>query len=384
MGKHRYIPLVIMFILVVLFTYPGIAYAQESSSLSIQDALDMAYQNNPDLLKATLKVDKAKIQRDDAARAVTWIPTGGLISPVYQQVFNSYQQAEINWDAAKKARDAEKDRLTQEVIAAYAQAIKDYNTMETTRLNLENMKEQRKVNSLAKEVGYSSEHDYNKFKSGLKGLDKGFEAAKAKYESSVASLVVLLGKTQGWDPELTSRVVLNRYKRNEMSVEINRALSESVLVMQEKALLDIAENQQHWILPGVSSDTRKIDLGLAEIDYDQAKRSAWATMEGLYHGIDALEGQIEAAQIAYQTAQEDLEIAQLKYELGMIPRYSMIPDSESLSMAELGAAKKVMELESLQADLAKNKAMFAYLTGKEVYAPGDWSGGGIIAANENN
>lgn len=372
MRKHGYIALLVVFIFSILFANPGNLYAQEENGLSIQEALEMAYKHNPDLLKAELEVEKAEIQKDDLAKAVTWIPTGGLISPAYQQVFNGYQKAEIAWEAAKKARDAEKDRLTQEVIAAYVQVIKDYNNMEAMRLTWEDMKNQQRVHAIAKGAGLTSDMDYDTFKSGLTELEKGYEALKAKYEGSVANLGALLGRSHGWNPNLTSRAILEQYERHEMSVEINRALSKSVLVLQQKALLDMAETQKYWILPNVSTDLRNIDLGMAKIDYEQAKRTARSTIEGLYHGVDALEGQIEAAQLAYDNAVKDLEVAKLKYEIGMTSRYSMNPSEESLASLELNVIKKGLELESLKADLASTKAMFAYLTGKEVYTPSDW------------
>ncbi|NLB88558.1 MAG: hypothetical protein GX790_04935 [Syntrophomonadaceae bacterium] len=94
MRRHGYIALLLVLIFSILFIYPENLYAQDAKGdggLSIQEALEMAYKHNPDLLKAELEVEKAEIQKDDLAEAVTWIPTGGLINPAYQQVFNSYQ-----------------------------------------------------------------------------------------------------------------------------------------------------------------------------------------------------------------------------------------------------------------------------------------------------
>lgn len=373
MKNYQYIALLVTLAFCMILASPAISLAgDEDNGLSIQQALDIAYKSNPDIRKAQLEVDKAQLQRDDAAEAVTFIPTGGLVAPAYQQLYNGYQQTEIALKTAKKACDAEKDRITKEVIAAYATAIKNYNIMETTRLNLEDMKEQKKAYSLAKEVGYMAEHDYSKFETGLKSLEEGYKASQAQYNSSIASLGQLLGKTQGWNPELTSRAVLDEYSRNELTVEISRALSESVLVMRQQALLDIEESKQEWVLPNVSSDMQQIELDMAGINYEQARRSARSTIEGLYYGIDALEGQIEAAQSSYEMARRNYEVAKLKYEVGMIPKCSIVPGEESLNGAALDVSKKLVELESLKADLAQNKATFAYLTGQVVYSSGDW------------
>jgi outer membrane protein TolC len=309
--------------------------------------------------------------RDDARRYVDWIPTGGLVSPAYQQVFNAYQQAEIGLRAAKKAQTSEKNRITQEVVTAYTKALKDFNTMESTRIKLQDLENQKRIAGMSMGLGLISELDYQKLDSSIKQAQEGYKAAQAAYEGSLASLRYLLGKGEDWKPKLTSRAVLDEYSRNELSIELSRGLSESVLVMTQKTLLDIERSKEDWVLPNVSSTMKKINSDIAEINYEQAKRTAKSTIEQLYYGIDALEGQIQAAEAALSTAQKDLEIARLKYEVGAISRYAM-PGSDSLSSAEVAAETARMNLESLKADLAQLKAQFAYLTGQEPYDPEDW------------
>jgi outer membrane protein TolC len=369
----RYLHLSAVIALCMLLLFPSFAFAGEEDvhSFTLEDALQIAYANNPDLRKADLQVEKAQIQRDDARKYVDWIPTGGLVSPAYQQIFNAYQQAEIGLATAKKAQASEKDRITQEVITAYTKVLKDFNTMESTRLTLEDLEHQKRIAGMSMGLGLISELDYQQLESGIKQAQEGYKAAQAAYEGSLASLRYLLGQNASWNPVLSSRAILGTYSRNELSVELSRGTSESILVWTKKALLDIEESKKTWILPNTSSDMKKVDLHMAEINYEQAKRDAKATIEGLYHGIDAIEGRIQAAESALATAQKDLEIAQLKYDIGAIPRYSMT-GTDSLSAAEVAAETAKMDLENLKADLAQMKAQFAYLTGQEPYDPNDW------------
>jgi len=358
----------------MLLLFPSFAFAGEEDvhSFTLEDALQTAYANNPDLRKADLQVEKAQIQRDDARKYVDWIPTGGLVSPAYQQIFNAYQQAEIGLTTAKKAQDAEKDRITQEVITAYTKALKDFNTMESTRVKLQDLENQKRIAGMSMGLGLISELDYQKLESGIKQAQEGYKAAQAAYEGSIASLRYLLGQNAGWNPVLSSRAILDTYSRNELSVELSRGISESILVWTQKALLDIERSKEDWALPNVSSNMQRINSGIAETNYEQAKRTAKSTIEQLYYGIDALEGQIQAAESALATAQKDLEIARLKYEVGAISRYAM-QGAESLSAAEIAAETARMDLENLKADLAQMKAQFAYLTGQEPYDPKDWA-----------
>ena len=90
----------------VYFYFYTISYLcsrkRKKTPLSINEALDIAYQKNIDLDKATLDVEKAQINADDAAKQITYIPSGGMVSSSYQQVVNNWQQAAIDLTSAKK------------------------------------------------------------------------------------------------------------------------------------------------------------------------------------------------------------------------------------------------------------------------------------------
>lgn len=373
MKRHLHFSIIMALCMLLLF--PSLAYAWEDAvhTITLEDALQIAYANNPDLRKVELEIEKAQIQRDEAIKGVDWIPEGGMIDPDYQTIFNLYQQAEIGLTTAKKAKASEKDRITQEVISTYTKTLKDFNTMESTRLTLQNLEHQKRITGVSMGLGLVSDVDYKKLESGIKQAQEGYKATQAAYEGSMASLRYLLGQSEEWNPVLTSRPILNSYSRNELSFELNRGMSESVMVWTQKAFLEIEKSKENWIQANISSQMQKAITGVAEINYEQAKRNAKATIEQLYYGIDAFEGQIQAAQAKLATAQKDWEIAQLKYDVGVIPRYSMVPGTDTLSAAELEVETARMDLENLKADLAQMKAQFAYLTGQTPYDPGDWT-----------
>jgi len=358
----------------ISFSIPCFANAQENAKtpLSIQNALDIAYKNNPDILKTSLAVDKAQLNADNAAQAVTWIPNGGLVSSSYQQVMNNSQQANINLILAKKANASEKDSITKEVINAYTSALKSFNSIQIARDNLQDMKQQMMINSLAKSIGITSDSDFAKMQISTKQLEETYNAAQLSYNSSIATLRTLVGESDEWQPELTSTAAITKYVRSDLTIEISRGISQSTSVYTKGAALDIEKSKQQWVLPNISSDMQNINLSSAEIDYEQAKRSAHSSIEQLYYSIDSLEGQIQSYNNAYTQAQQDLQTAQLKYDLGLIAKYSSASSSASLASFQLAAEKARINLENSRGDLANLKAQFGYLTGQTVYEAGDW------------
>ncbi|MBO8159062.1 TolC family protein [Thermosyntropha sp.] len=363
---------IVVFFMLVFFMAALVPLPAEAEEvLTIEEALAKAHKSNPDLRRVDLEVEKAQIMRDDAAEAVYYIPTGGLVYPEVQQVVNMYQQAEIQLNALKKQQKAEKARITKEVITAYADAVKKYNEAENLRVALKNAEEKLRISAIMREVGYISSFDYEQTETGIKQLKESYKAALRAYEGSVANLAALLGESQGWKPRLASRAVLAEYPRHELSVEISRGLEESVMVWSKKALYDIEESKQNWILPNEKSEITRIKYEVAGIDYEKAKRDTRAVIENLYYTIDTLEGQIKAAETAYVQAEKAYNMAKIKYEAGIIPRIGTANDD--LITAEANMTKAKLDLENLRLDLAKVKAEYAYLTGKEVYNSGDWN-----------
>lgn len=360
--------LVLAFFMAVFL--PLNVYAEEA--LTIDDALAKTYKGNPDLRRIDLEVEKAQIMRDDAAEAVFYIPTGGMVYPEVQQVVNMYQQAEIQLNTLKKQQKSEKDRITKEVIAAYADAVKKYNTSEAARMMLEQAREKQRISSVMLGAGLIAPFDHDQGKTGVKQLEEAYNAAKKAYEGSLANLAALLGESQGWQPKLVSRPVIENYPRHELSMEISRGLDESILVWSRKALLDIEESKQNWFLPNEKSSVTRIKYETAGIDYEKAKRDARAMIENLYYTIDTMEGQIKAAQIAYEQAEKAYKMTKIKYELGLVTRVGAGMNSEDLLTAETNFNKARLDLENLKSDLARIKAEYAYLTGQEVYSREDW------------
>jgi hypothetical protein len=92
--------------------------------LTIEAAVQLAFKSDPDVKKAELNVEQAQIARDELAQHVDWIPTGGMVLPAYQELFNTFQQAEISLGVAKKVQATQKDLVAKNVIAAYNQSHK--------------------------------------------------------------------------------------------------------------------------------------------------------------------------------------------------------------------------------------------------------------------
>lgn len=376
-----YLRAILIFVFMSVFVFPSSPLYGETTTggstlgLTLGEALQHAYKNDPDTKSADLDVEQAQIVRDDLAQYIDWIPAGGIVYPAYQELFNNFQQAEISLGVAKKVQATQKDLVTKTVIAAYTKVIKDKNTLELARLSLANLQKQMAIRETSRDLGMISTYDWQTIERGMNQAEEGVKTAEANYLSSCLALNALTGQSKDKTYELVSRPIIEQMHKNYLDQEYSRATNDAVLVWRAEQMLAIEQSKQTWVLPNVPSDLRKVLLNQAEVDYEKAKRDARLTIEGLYYGMEALEGQIRMAKEKDNIAQEKLRMAEVKYRVGTLPLVSIVPGQEDLMSARVEAEKTQAELENLRADLAKLKSDFYYVTGRTVYESADWSTG---------
>jgi len=348
--------------------------AANKTALTIQEAMQIGTAVSNDLKVSILEVTRANENRDDAAENVTYIPYGGMVVPSYQSVWNGYQQAQIGVTTAQKTEQATRDQVVTDVVGNYAAAVKAYDDMQTAKINLDKAKQQMRIAEISSKLGMVSSYDMKAYEDAITKLDTAFKAGQASYKAAVASLGNLLGvKDPNWNPKLTSAPNVSNYKRDELSVEITRGTDESIAVWAKKAAMDIELSKEPWVITSVNDTVKKINRDEAVANYQQATVDIAASIKSLYYTIDALQESVAMKDKALIKAQEDLKIAKIKYDAGLIPMYTA-STGDCLYNYEKAVELAMLALDAAKADLAKQKANFAMLTGqsKEVYSAADW------------
>jgi outer membrane protein TolC len=366
--------LLAVFIAITLVMANPLVAKAAVEELSIADAVAIATSKNPEVTSLKLQVDRANILRDDAADLVTFFsPDQLLVNPEGQMIVNSYEQLTIQLKTLKKQLESEQGRVEKDVVNAYTAALMAANDMEATKLTLAEMDQQKKLFDLAQGLGMVSTFDHNTLLRKVEQLEDGLKIQEKQYAASIATLRALLNQSSDWDPVLTSQPVLREYPRQSLATEFTRAADQSVLMLGAQTARDLEQIKVYWpSFDGQDAYMDQIQRNVKDLEYEKTKRDTYATVEQLYHGMDALEMQIGLFQKQLEEKQRDLGLQQLRYDLGMIPLRSMQPGVETLESAQNAVTKAQLELKSLQAGLAANKANYAYLTGQTVYSKTDW------------
>lgn len=366
--------LTVFILAMVLALVSPLVASAEQEELSIADAIAMAADKNPQVTSLKLQVDRANILRDDAADLVTFFsPSQLLVNPDGQMLVNNYEQLTIQLKSLKKQLDSEQGRVEKEVVGAYTGAVIANNDMKATRLTMDEMKQQAQLYDLGQRIGIVSLYDHNTFLRKMEQLDDTLAMQEKQYESSIASLRALLHKGTDWQPILTSQPTITRYDRQSLDTELIRAVDQSVLVLGAKTAVELEQIKIYWpSFVGQDAYMDQIQRNVKELEYEKTKRDMYSTVEQLYVGMDALQMQIKLSGKVLEEKQRELELRELKYELGLIPLRSMQPGAESLDTARDAVTRAQIDINSLQAKLAANKASYGYLTGQNVYSKTDW------------
>lgn len=370
--KRRYLVSFIIVLAVALLA-PAAAYA-EAESLSIDTAVELAQAKNPQVTSLKLQVDRANILRDDAADAVTFFsPKQLLVNPDGQMLVNNYEQLTIQLKTLKKQLEAEQRRVEKEVVNAYAGAVIAANDMKATRLTMEEMKQQACLYDLGQNIGVVSLYDHNTVLRGMEQLEDKLAMQEKQYDTSIAALRGLLHKGTEWEPVLTSQPVITKYPRQSLATEFIRATEQSALILGAQTAVELERIKVYWPqFIGKDAYMDEIQRNVKELEYEKTKRDMRSTVEQLYWGMDALEAQIGLSQKLLEEKQRELNLKELKYELGLIPLRSMLPRAETLETARNDVTRAQIDYNSLQAKLAANKANYGYITGQTVYSKLDW------------
>lgn len=369
---------------------PVSTQAAQKSELSISQAVDMALKSDPDIKTMALTVEKAQKNRDDAVKAVNFMPISGPVDSATQALFATYKQADIALGAAKKQEKLLPQQISKEIIASYIGILKSQNSIDLQKLNLAKLEKQIAASKVAKENGMVSDTDWQTLQNSLAQAKEGLKTAEASLVSSKLAFNTAIGKDKDAEFILISVPIAETIEKGSLDEECNRAIATSVSVWQAEQNLDFENIKQNWTMLGADSTSKRIALDQAVINVDTAKQTVKTSIESLYYGIQAMESQMTSTKQSYDQAKADLKTAETKYQLGMIPLISTTGTGD-LTSARVNAETKRIALENLKADLTSSKATLYLATGRTVFEAKDWGTGtgstvniGLIDTNNSN
>ncbi|MGO0123426.1 TolC family protein [Desulfothermobacter acidiphilus] len=353
---------------------PPAAWAEGSSqmSLSLAQAVQLAWQNSPDIRAAQAEVDKAWEQRKDAADLVKdFIPAPGLnVPPQADMAWVALLSTDAAWQAAQKQLENQKENLAAQVAQAYYGAL-------AARLDYEQAKRQLGLAESALSVaratywaGMATNFDLAKPEADTQAAAKATGALKEALDKAYATLNRLIGLPSDSRPVLTTPPPTASLKVESLDAEVSRALESSAGIFALRKKVDMAR----WNVDYPYATGKYLKYNIATADLAVAEQNLYAAQDQLktavvttYRQIRALEEQIQAQEAQVKAAEAAARLAQIRYEAGVAIKLDV--DKASTALAEARA-----KLENLYCQYAQALAGWNYLTGRPVVEAEQGSG----------
>ncbi|RDV84542.1 TolC family protein [Ammonifex thiophilus] len=368
MRRWRLTALGTLLLLVSSLLAPFLAWGAESSqmSLSLAEAVQLAWQNSPDIRAAQAEVDKWWEQRKDAADVVekmSYIPAAGPnVVPYADMAWVALLSTDAAWQMAKKNLEDKKQYLAVQVAQAYYDVLAAQTAYEQAKRQLELAERALSVARAAYWAGTATNFDLAKPEADAQAASKGLAAAKEALGKAYVVLNRLIGLPSDSRPVLTTRPPTENLKVESLDAEVSRALESSASIFALRKNVDIAR----WNVDYPYATGKYLKYNIATADLAASEQQLYAAQDVLkekvhttYRQIRSLEEQIQAQEAQVKAAEEAARLAKIRYEAGVAIKLEV--DKAETALAEARA-----KLENLYCQHAAALAGWNYLTGRPV------------------
>ena len=349
----------------------------EVREISLNDALDLALKNNPDMELADLSVRKAKVEYDSARKTANRIDPDTVFSgsdptntpaAQYQMGLAIWYQpkaTEVAYLLAQKYKDLSENKLKLSVETTYYNVLKAQKNLAIKRENLKYFQDQLKIAQTGYKIGTRAKVDVTVAESAVASYQALVVTEENNYRSNVIDLNRLMGLDLDITLKLTSQPSLDKISA-EIDVDgtIKDALDNNVSILEYKKKSEVAKVMadvaRRFNGPGIPVySTSEIDAQTAEVSVSKQSALLKAAIKKSYFSLVTLEQSMDWQTKEVEKAKENARVYALKYEAGLA--------------TSLDAKKAVIDLE--QAEVNLSQSIYQYNTLKSSFKYGIFNTG---------
>lgn len=353
-------------LLLLLTTIPAWAKDPATPQMTLQQAYDTALTHSDDLKNDQSSYKKAGEVRDNAFLGIEYSvapsTANGTQDSKAVAADNAYASADLGYRTAIRDIEETKKQLKVDVYSAYTGILMAEESLRNSNQQLEQALSALKVARVQKEVGMLSGPALTKAQA---DYDKALKTRDADAES-VSKAYVTFNKLVGLWPEdrpvLTDKIEYSPVQVDNIDTEVSRALesSQSIWKLQQ----DIGTQKRDLKNVSKPYDEEKYDVDMANNSVDAAKKALDESIRQAYSDIMSLEAKYDAAQSSLKTAEDNLRVTKVQYDIGMSTKNDLTTAEATLSTAKNG-------IFSIACQHENSKVAFYKSTGRENVFPGN-------------
>lgn len=323
------------------------AWSKEAATpeFTLNEAISTALEKSNALNRASLEIDKAYENRQEASKELDYTPVpGSIYNPMVGVAWYSLLSNDLSWQMSKRSHNAEEDRTVLEACQKYWNIIAAQEKLDVSKQNLRKVEmELSNVRALVN-VGMSTQ--------GMAPA-MAIKQAEGKKSASIAALVAAenelnksyeaLNKLIGLWPEdrpvLTDGILFTPLENIDLNTHIRSVLDHSPSVWLAEEAVTMAEYAQGMMFAMgkyTPYEVRKIEVQQAKLDSITARDAVRITTREMYYTVRYLEEAYASTETGIQAAQEALRVVKLLHGVGMATSLEVIQAEVALAEAKQG------------------------------------------------
>ncbi|MFA6669590.1 MAG: TolC family protein [Bacillota bacterium] len=374
-----------------LFTFAGADEAEDTMTLTLQQAVDYALENSAAIKLSHTAVEKAEVGYKEAKSAYDKADKAGGLSREdrmlmsSQMIFENYkmtegyykEMADMGRTLAEKGREQTIETVKMAVQSAYFNLLFAQDKAEIQRSILDSAKKDMDIAGKKYELGMVSQVDVLSSEAALESAKLGYNTATRDLEYQRMSFNKTLGLPLKTEVGLTDSLTFEEPPGADIEEEVTLALQNRYEVIAAKEQYRVNELNHKLTLgwyPENTFVTRQARYDMesthqslvnAEQDVELSVRKAYMDMQSAYDSIGVLSKNVERLQKAY-------DIARLRYDTGMATSQEVVNALNALNDIKLQHLQAVhgYNLARIQFEASSGIGIAAAAGGAGVAAPG--------------
>lgn len=306
-----------------------VAWAKEPATpeITLNQAISLALEHNEGVRKAERDIDRTEELKDYAADQLDYIPVSPIANAATEVAWNSFLTADLSWQVSKTSLTQAQDGLALDTCNKYWGVLRAQEAVKAAEVTQKSAQLQlRKVQAGAR-AGLVTQADLLAAQAGSKGAQAQLATTRNDLETAYTAFNQQVGLWPEDRPVLSDTVPFELLEIDNLDYEVASVLDVAPSVLMADQAVNLKKYQEDImlytsVLTGAASykpyKARQIEVEQAELDAASVRKAMEKLTRDLYYGIRSLEEAYAGAQEMLKSAEENLRVARVKLEVGMI------------------------------------------------------------------
>ncbi len=331
--------------------------------LSLEEALELAHENNANFKLLELAKEQAKIELSQASsqadkidfdRVVTSEMMGVTIETYPTPPTLQFAQAKYVNEKAKEAAKVKAEKnfevynntLELLITKEYYSVLEAAEVLEVKEAALKRAEKQFKNAEAAHKVGMAAKTDVLGAEAGVAGARADLTNAKNQYEVAVVELNKAIGIDLNTPLKLTTEVELAPLGEVDLDAVTEEALAERADIVAAIKDKEVADENYDVCVAYTARNTyvsrlAKVGADMAAINVEETKKAAQSELLSSYLNVIAAGEALEALKGSVKVREEVMRLTELRYDVGLVTTLDILQASEQLMETQVAYVQAI-------------------------------------------